>query len=171
MKNYLYFIPCLTALLFSSATIANGLALDLRGQVTVETCGVLESDEYKYVDLGIYAAKDLAQLGRKTGSVPIPFHLMNCGSEIPISIKFEGEADPNDLELLKIKAVRNSATNVAIEMLDENKKRLPLGAKSYHVSDIDGEIHTLFYAHYIVTKERSTPGKANATAQFSIEYE
>lgn len=171
MKNYLYFISCLTGLLFSSATIANGLALDLRGEVTVETCGVLESDEHKYVDLGIYAAKDLAQLGRKTGSVPIPFHLMNCGSEIPISIKFEGESDPNDLELLKIEASRNSATNVAIEILDENKKRLPLGTKSYYMSDVEGEINTLFYANYIVTKEKSTPGQANAKAQFSIEYE
>lgn len=144
----------------------------LYGEVTVSTCGVLESEQNKYIDLGTYSTKNLNRIGNKTLTIPIPFNLRNCLPSIPITLTFSGNKDAFDSELLALDNVVNSAKNVAIEILNPDKKRLPLNIKSETLmADKNGDISTFFYAHYIVTNDNATPGVANANAQFTVQYD
>ena len=149
----------------------NPLLLILKGEVILYTCGVAESEVNKYVKLGRYSTKDMQGKGAKSQSIPIPFALINCGPNRPVTITFNGTRDLVDNELLKLTQDKSVAKNIAIEMQDAQRNRLPLGKKSGYISDSDGNVHTQFYAHYITTEESPTPGKAKANATFLIEYE
>lgn len=144
----------------------------LSGEVVVSTCGVLESEKNKYVDLGIYSTKNLNMVGNKSITIPIPFNLRSCLPGVPITLSFSGTQDENDSELLAIDNTTNSAKNIAIEILNPDKKRLPLNTKSQTLTaDQDGNFSTIFYANYVVTKNSASPGVANASAQFTIQYD
>lgn len=146
--------------------------VELFGEVTTSTCGVLESEQHKYIDLGIHSTKSLNSIGAKTKPVPIPFSLSNCHPNSPITLTFSGTQDASNSDLLALESVPNMAKNIAIELLDHDKKRLPINTKSQTLTaDQDGRVVTDFYANYIATSDSITPGVANANAQFTIQYD
>ncbi|MBJ8553243.1 fimbrial protein [Acinetobacter bereziniae] len=146
--------------------------IELSGIVTLATCGVLSSEQDKYVQLGSIASKDLPSVGSQSKETPIHFEMSNCPPNGTVTLTFEGNRDTNNAELLAIDALVNKAENVAIEIRSEDKKRLALGQKSEAFStNSDGHVSALFYANYIVTKAQAQAGKANANAQFTIEYQ
>lgn len=154
---------------------ANELAAinyELYGVVTVSTCGVLDSEKEKYVDLGKYATKNLSSVGDKSLAIAIPFNLSNCLANSSVNLIFNGNKDAINNQLLAIENNANSAKNIAIEISDKNKKRIPIGIKSESLLvDQNGNLSTLFYANYIVTQNSSTAGLANANAQFTVQYD
>ncbi|ENV91985.1 fimbrial protein [Acinetobacter bereziniae] len=146
--------------------------IELSGNVTTVTCGVLNSEQDKYIHLGTIATKDLPSVGSQSKAIPIPFEMSNCPPNGSVTITFEGVRDSDNAELLAIDDLVNKAENIAIEIRDQNKKRLALGKKSEEfIVDSNGKVSTLFYANYIVTKAQAKAGLANANAQFSIEYQ
>ena len=177
LKQELFMIMLLSTLsithLSHAETVELGrINIELFGEVTVSTCGVLQSEQNKYIDLGSYSSKNLSRVGHKTPAVPIAFHLSNCLPGSPITLTFHGNKDPVDRELLALDHVENHAQNLAIEILDHNKQRFPLDVKSQDlIADQAGNIAATFYAHYIVTRDFATAGVANASAQFIIQYE
>ncbi|MCX5469021.1 fimbrial protein [Acinetobacter sp. A-IN1] len=153
-------------------SILGKINYELYGVVTISTCGVLDSESEKYVDLGKYATKNLANVGDKSFAVAIPFDLSNCPPNGSVNVTFSGNKDSINNELLAIENNINSAKNIAIEISDNNKKRIPIGLKSENMLvDQNGNLSTLFYANYIVTQNRSIAGLANANAQFTVEYD
>jgi type 1 fimbria pilin len=153
-------------------SILGKINYELYGVVTVSTCGVVESESEKYVDLGKYGTKNLASVGDKSLAVAIPFDLSNCPPNGSVNVTFSGSKDSINNELLAIENNANSAKNIAIEISDKSKKRIPLGMKSDNMLvDQNGNLSTLFYANYIVTQSSSTAGFANANAQFTVEYD
>ncbi len=173
MKKYilLIFIPIIYLSSVKGYAADNPLPVYLEGTVIVYTCGVEESEENKYVRLGTYATKDLKGVGTKSQSVLIPFHLMNCGPNIPVKITFSGNRDLTNNKFLGLTPNKSVAKNIAIEMLDAQRKSLPVGQKSSYIPDVEGNVYTHFYAHYVATQESVTAGKANAKATFIIEYD
>lgn len=146
--------------------------IELSGIVTLATCGVLSSEQDKYIQLGSIASKDLPSVGSQSKETPIHFEMSNCPPNGTVTLTFEGNRDTNNAELLAIDALINKAENVAIEIRDQDKKRLALGKKSEAISsNANGNVSALFYANYIVTKAQAQAGKANANAQFTIEYQ
>lgn len=157
---------------YAALTELARINVELFGEVTTSTCGVLESEQHKYIDLGVHSIKSLNGVGTKTKPVPIPFTLSNCHPNSPITLTFSGTQDVSNPEFLALESLPNMAKNVAIELLDYDKKRLPLNTKSQTLTaDQDGRIVTNFYANYIVTRDSVTPGVANANAQFTIQYD
>ncbi|WP_151776252.1 fimbrial protein [Acinetobacter bereziniae] len=146
--------------------------IELYGNVTTVTCGVLSSEQDKYIRLGTIATKDLPSVGSQSKATPIPFEMSNCPANGTVTITFEGVRESDNAELLAIDDLVNKAENIAIEIRDQDKKRLALGKKSEDfVVDSNGRVSALFYANYIVTKAQAKAGLANANAQFSIEYQ
>jgi len=155
-----------------SAVLLGKINFELHGMVVAYSCGVVDSETEKYIDLGKHATKSLSSAGTKSTLVPIPFDLTNCPPNGTVNITFTGNKDSINTELLAIDKNANSAKNIAIEISDKNKKRIPIGVKSENMSvDNNGNISTLFYANYIVTEGSSTAGLANANAQFTIQYD
>lgn len=144
----------------------------LSGEVVAYTCGVLEREKDKYVNLGTYSTKNFNTVGKKGNVFPIPFNLYNCLPNIPFTLTFSGNSDASNADLLALDQQTNSAKNIAIEILTPNKTRLPLNKQSESFkADSNGNLSTTFYANYIVTKNSPTAGVANATAQFTIQYD
>lgn len=177
-----YYLQCKTLLLFfilnslgicisHAELITNPFPFVLDGTVVLATCGVVATEEKKYVDLGVNSTSVLSEIGNKSNSQIISFNLMNCPPNNRVSIKFIGNRDTENSDLLAINSGANTAKNIAIELQDINKSRVRLGFKNHYTTDQDGKLSTNFYAHYIVTKKSALPGKANSQATFEIEYE
>lgn len=156
-------------------TAMNELArtnLDIFGEVTTATCGVVEAEQHKYIDLGVYSTQSLNHVGAKTKPVPIPFRLSNCHPNSPVTLTFSGTRDLSNPDLLALENLPNAAKDIAIELLDQEKKRLPINTKSQSLmADQEGKIVTNFYANYIVTGDSMSPGIANASAEFTVQYD
>lgn len=146
--------------------------LELSGTVTTSTCGILSSEQDKYIDLGTVTSQRLVSAGSQSTPVPIHFEMNNCPPNSAITIMFNGTQDQENAELLAIEDRNNKAENIAIEISDQNKKRLALGENSQpFIVDNEGKISALFYANYFATKAQAKAGIANANAQVSIQYD
>lgn len=175
MKLIIQIILCIYTLgwtLFTQAAEVAYTNLYLFGEVTEVSCGVLIGEKDQYIELGTYNTKSLKAIGDKTEPVAIKFNLNGCPAAGSVTMTFTGVKDIENNELLALDTVVNKATNIAIEMSDKNKKRLPLGEKSEKmIGDANGNILATFYANYIVTKSSATAGIANSSATFTINYE
>ncbi len=168
----LYFsFPVFTHAADSTAELGR-INIELHGVVTTATCGVLESEQEKYVRLGTVGSKSLSTVGDRSTPIPFEFQMSNCPPNGSVTITFDGLKNTENIELLAIADSTNKAENIAIEIRDQDKKRLAIGQKSETFKvDTDGHVSALFYANYIVTKGQATAGTANASAQFSIQYD
>ncbi|MCX5469029.1 fimbrial protein [Acinetobacter nematophilus] len=149
---------------------------ELSGTVRAWACGVMDSESQKVIDLGKHSTKNLSSLGDRSLTVAIPFSLNSCPPNGTVNITITGAKDPNNNELLALDNIivngKNPAKNIAIEISDQNKKRIPIGTKTTGLkSDLNGKLSTTLYANYIVTKSQVEVGIANSKMQFSIEYE
>ena len=104
--------------------------LELSGIVTTATCGVLSSEQEKYIDLGTVTSKSLASAGSQSTPVPIHFEMSNCPPNGTVTLMFDGARDQENAELLAIEDRSNKAENIAIEISNQDKKRLALGEKN-----------------------------------------
>ena len=146
--------------------------INLMGNVTEYTCGVSSSNLQKEIKLGTVLVKQLSTVGNQSTPVPIRFEMTNCPPSGTLTMSFNGVNDPVNADFLAISNVSNKAENVAIEIRDQDKKRLALGKKSQpFIADSSGKALAIFYANYITTQSSAKAGIANATATFSIEYQ
>lgn len=165
-------ILVITSSSYAATVQLTRINIRLSGEVIAYTCGVLEEEKEKYINLGTYSTKNLNAVGKKGRIIPIPFNLYNCAPGVPFTLTFSGSSDSSNADLLALDQQTNSAKNIAIEILTPNKTRLPLNKKSESFkADSNGSLSTTFYANYIVTKNSPTAGVANATAQFTIQYD
>lgn len=167
-----------TSILFIAAMLANNHAYSLINpefelliNVVESSCGVVASEENKSVQLGLISNKVFYKIGSTSVTQSIPFQLTNCPPETPVSITITGTKAANHPEFLAISNAVNSASGVAIELLNADKQRLVLDEKNMFKSNKQGEISTLFYAHYIAINEHIGVGSAHATATFKIEHD
>lgn len=178
MKSIAYLVALfgLSALHASYAQNHNlrldSINLTLSGVVTEKTCGVLSTEQDKYISLGSIRVGQSMLKGDRSPRVPINFEMSSCPANGSVTITFTGNKDSIDTELLAIDNIANKAKNVAIEITDKNKIRVALDKKSQPIStDSHGNTSAVFYANYFVTQGAADVGKANAKMQFSIEYE
>jgi minor fimbrial subunit len=143
--------------------------IELYGNIVDFTCVAEGSDSNKTVPLGTWPTKQLSTTGSRTQAVPFTLKLTGCppGSA---SLTFSGTLDTDDPELLALNST-SQASNVAVEIRDRDKTRLPLQQASQNVEvDEQGNAELTFYANYIATKNNPQPGSADADATFMINY-
>lgn len=143
--------------------------IELRGNVVDYSCYIQAGDDNKTVELGRWATKQLRNAGSVTQSIPFTLKLTGCPPGFA-SMTFSGSKAGNNPDLLALNGT-SSATNVAVELRDESKTRLPLEKASPGVKvDANGNVVLTFFANYIATSDNPGAGSANADATFVINY-
>ena len=156
----------------SGALAANALGeinIELYGNIVDFTCVAEGSDSDKSVTLGTWPTKQLSTTGSRTQAMPFTLKLTGCPPGAA-SVTFSGKTDTHDPELLALNDA-SQASNVAVEIRDRDKTRLPLQQASQDVVvDAQGNAVLDFYANYIATANNPQPGRADADATFMINY-
>lgn len=173
IKQTLLPLLCGSLLIHSAAAYELGrVNIELSGEIVAYSCGVEVSQANKKVELGRWALKNFRAAGDKTQSMPFSFQLQNCSPSSAVTFVFSGKKDKQDSSLLAINEGASAAGSVAVEILDSQKNRLPVETKSPKIAmDINGNGQAQFYANYIATGNRPTPGIADADATFMITYD
>lgn len=88
------------------------------------------------------------------------------------SVKFDGTSVNGDNSVLALTQEAGVATGVGIQLSDDSNTVLPLftASKAYSLQSGGATNNLDFVARYISTAADVTPGPANATANFSINY-
>ncbi|WP_196061646.1 MULTISPECIES: fimbrial protein [unclassified Serratia (in: enterobacteria)] len=95
---------------------------------------------------------------------------LTCAAETRVTVQIDGDT-PNAAEgLLNLTASGNSATGAAVQILHDSKP-LALGSKVEIGLSTSGSNSLAFQARYYQTSNDITPGKANATATFTLTYQ
>lgn len=170
-NRFAWFAGCwlLSAGVVQAETPLGEINIELRGNVVDFTCVAEAGDSDKTVPLGTWATKQLRPTGSTTSQVPFSLKLTGCppGSA---SITFSGKPDSKDSTLLALNG-NSQASNVAVEIRDKDRSRLPLDQASQEVVvDAQGNVTLQFFANYIATAEDPQPGVADADATFMINY-
>lgn len=159
---------------FGTAQGANSplgeINIRLKGNVVDYTCVVQAQDSDKTVPLGSWSTKQLKGEGITTAQVPFTLRLTGCppGSA---SLTFAGNSPAGHDQLLALNS-GSTATQVAIELRDNDRQRLPLRQAGQPVEvDANGDAMLQFYANYISLAQAPTAGSANADATFVINYQ
>ncbi|KAF5301934.1 hypothetical protein FQR65_LT19168 [Abscondita terminalis] len=119
--------------------------------------------------------------GKNKGArVAIPFNLVQCPPGAEVTFTFFGEQNSVNNQLLALSDpdTTTTAQHVAIELTDSNRNRVPISTSANQsnkslpfIVDTNGNVSTVFYAHYVATDAGATAGIANAYAEFWVEYQ
>lgn len=170
------FTLLLSGLLCSSLSNAANELGKINLQLTVEvvsfSCGISINQSNKTIELGSWSNQIFKKKGDTSPEKIIEYYISDCPATPTVTFRFSGSKDLQDPELLAIDKNALAAQNIAIELLDHDKKRLALNSTSAKVQlDKNGNGVATFYARYMATSAIPPTGKANATATFSIQYD
>lgn len=162
-------VACMPVRGVQAANPLGEINIVLYGNIVDFTCVAEGSDSDKSVTLGTWPTKQLSTTGSRTQAMPFTLKLTGCPPGAA-SITFSGKTDTQDPELLALNDA-SQASNVAVEIRDRDKTRLPLQQASQDVEvDAQGNAVLDFYANYIATANNPQPGRADADATFMINY-
>lgn len=155
-----------------TANVLKEINLELYGNIRIWACGIMSSEDNRLIDLGKHSLKNLSSIDDRSTAIPISLSLSNCPPNGTVNISVIGNIDKTNNELLAVDEITNAAKNIAIEIRDKDKKRVPIGTKKVGLNtDSSGNLSTVFYANYIVTKPTVEAGAAKSKMQFIVEYE
>jgi len=144
--------------------------LRFKAMIVDRTCTVAPESQNINVALGTWGTKNMMNVGDKTRSIPFVIHLSDCSAK-NVSVSFKGIPDKNDAQLLAL-SDDSTATNIAIQILDQNRQLLPIETFTKPIAvDNNKNLQLNFFAHYITTGKNVTAGTANATANFVLNYD
>lgn len=162
-------------LMAMNAHATNG-TVKFTGSIVKSTCTVNSSDTNKEVFIGKYPTNAFSKIGDVTASKAFTINLSNCDSGT-YTLRFDGPTVAGNPNLLAVSA----ATGVGIEILDNNEKVLPINqtaddntawvsASSTNTTTPNGTAAFNLKARYKSFNQSVTPGEANASTSFTIEY-
>lgn len=162
------------AALFGHAASASNGTINFTGEIVQSACQVVAADQTKTVVLGKYPTSAFPTVGSTSGAQAFSIALEKCDAG-DYSLRFDGNTPAGFPDLL---AVTGGATGVGIEILDNNSAIVPItqdvaAPASVTVAANDGEAGSATFhlrARYKSYQETVTPGQANATATFTIQY-
>lgn len=161
-------IVCTTQ--WARADVVAEVNLQFKATLINRSCEVAAGSKNFNVNLKNWVIQNFQKAGDRTQAIPFSIQLANC-SAAAVSITFKGEASAVDSTLLALDP-QSTATNVAIEILDDTQARINLDHAS-PVKNVLGQQNPLlnFYANYIVTGTGIRAGSANAAVNFVLNYE
>lgn len=156
-------------LLITSASHAADFNIRVNGRLVANSCTVSVASANRVVALGKLAIKQF----QADGHIPVPFtiDLQYCIDAVSgVKVTFNGAPDPQDSSVLALNA-SSTAAYVGLVILDQNRKRVPLGTASQPYRISSDKVSMAFYAQYVPTGKPVMPGSANADATFTLEYQ
>ena len=168
----------LAAIIASSVMGVTGISyaadgtVKFTGNITADACTASAESQDLSVSLGTVSATSFSAAGDKSSPTKFTINLSDCPSSITaVSVKFDGISDTTSSNLLKLDS-GSTATGVGVEISDVTGTPLPLHtASSPYAIAQDGTAALDFVGRYVSTTSSVGAGTADATAQFSINYQ
>lgn len=142
------------------------------GNIIADACTVDTASKDMTVVLGDVATTAFSAAGDKASPTKFTLNLTDCPTTVTqVSVKFDGTSDTVNSSLLKLDSGM-TATNVGIEIADNNGTTIPLHTASpeYAVAT-DGTAALDFVGRYVSTAASVGAGTANGTSQFTLNYQ
>lgn len=169
LNKPLYLLGMSLSLLSVPAAFASG-TINFTGEITDQACTVDSSSKNLTVNLGKVSSKSLATKGEVAGLKDFTIKLIDCPVNTTVSVRFGGTRDAIDSDILAIDQVSGGATNVGIALFEKDAvSQINLYDDSKEVEINGTEINLDYVARYKATAQ-ATPGPANGSAVYSIQY-
>ncbi|MBS4431864.1 fimbrial protein [Pectobacterium punjabense] len=169
---------CLVSLIMSVCTLMPARAdlgltnVRLTATLLANSCSVSVGTQEQTVELGTWSSKQFAMGSQNPNPTRFEIVLENCGAAASgVEVTFYGSAPTADNTLLALNA-SSSATNIAVAILDSERRRLALGLPTpiYALSANAARVALVFYGQYVAIGTPVTVGSANADATFTLTY-
>lgn len=156
-------------------TLAHDVTVNLTGKVTNATCTVSSDSIYKPVLLGYIPIKTFYQYPMSSAPVEFKINLENCGAvSRGVQVTFSGTPDDFVPDYFKLSndGSENSARGIAVEIMDDAKKIIPVGGESNPYLITGGAEHKslVFYAKMVTNGDALETGTVNSNATFVTSY-
>lgn len=179
MKKVLLPIAALTLGLASVQAIAADGTVSFTGNITQSGCVVSNATNKTItVAMGNYSSSALAAAGQEAGPKPFEIDLTKCATG-SVKVRFDGTAvagNPTLLKLTSTGASNDPSTTVGIKITDlASGAAYTIGDTSsavpFQALDSTGALNIKLAARYHAFAAGTPSGAANATTDFSIEYQ
>jgi len=168
----------LSSIFFCSLASAVDVTVQINGGILSQSCNVSSQDLIKNVNFPDFSPDDFSQTGATSAEQAISIGLNNCtGNVNNVTYKFSGEPDDTDSTLLKVTGKGGQvegklATGLAIEILNENKKKIALNSIQPLNTVITGATYTLnFYLRYKSVSSKIGSGDASSIVYLDVYYD
>lgn len=153
-------------------TVSGG-TLKFTGSLVNAPCTVEQSSEGMVVDLQQYRVADFQNIGDVSAAKQFEIKLGNCAVDTykKAQVTFNGLTAEGNPHVLAVAAGASSARGIGLQILHAGKPVfVDNSAPSESTSLNPGETKLFFQAQYISTDAEVKPGKANASADFTVTY-
>lgn len=172
MKNINYFF-LVAPMIFSAVGLAAQTSnITIVGAVHVAACEVDPSTQNFDVIMGKFNISQLQHVGDTTTPVLFSIKLTDCPETTNSAlIKLDGMADPYNNNLIRLDDVEGSASGIGVAVYDNSGTLLPLWTPSSSYNLQKGNNILNFTAKYVTSAVPVTAGIANATSDFTLNYQ
>lgn len=141
-------------------------------KITNVSCSIKNNKSTHDIHLGDWYDTQFNNIGDTSTSADIPITL-TCAAGTNIKTTVTSSAGYVDINTGKLAlSGTDTATGVAIQLLDKNNAPIKLNTKNSLQNNIpSGDYMFNWKARYIKTADKITPGSANASATVNIRYE
>ncbi|MDI6539107.1 fimbrial protein [Pantoea ananatis] len=162
----------------ATVIVSNSGTVKFTGQIVNAACAVNVNSTSQIVKMGQAKTSTLNQAGNVSNLVPFSIQLDNCDSTVSSKVQFAftGNAvSASNLNVLQVDgSAAGSATNVGVQILDSAGTALNFAGTngpswSTATNLANGTNIIPFEARYYATGV-STPGQADASATFAVQY-
>ncbi|MBL5884422.1 fimbrial protein [Lelliottia aquatilis] len=155
--------------------LAHDVTVNLTGKVTNATCTVSSDSIYKPVLLGYIPLKTFYQYPMSSAPVEFKINLENCGAvSRGVQVTFSGTPDDNVPDYFKLSndGSDDSASGIAVEIMDDARKIIPVDgkSKSYLITSGATTKSLVFYAKMVTNGDALKTGNVNSNATFVTAY-
>ncbi|WP_430392295.1 fimbrial protein [Dyella sp. 20L07] len=156
----------ISQVLGTSLTITGGTQISLAG------CSVTTASQAFTVTLPTLSSTAFAGIGTKAGRTAFNIFL-NCPASANVSVTMTSPGQSSTIAgLINPTTGTGYATNVGVQLLDQNTNAIPWGtAVSYGKVTAGTNIPLQFYAQYYQTAATIGAGKVTGTATFTMTYQ
>ncbi|QGH63263.1 fimbrial protein [Serratia proteamaculans] len=169
-----------TAFLSASSAFAADGIVNFTGSITDTACKVdMGASSTLAVPMGKISTTSFSGAGSTAAASKFSLQLKSCPAATTATVKFDGIAANGDDKVLALTAGTGIATGVGVQITDKDGNAVPLqgnsGSYDLKAGDANDPLKDVtnnldFTARYIATAATVTAGTANATANFTINY-
>lgn len=174
MKKAMLALAITGCAIIGSMTSANAYdgVIKFTGSLTADACKIDAGSQNLPVDLGQVATTAFnAGKGTKASPTKFSLQLTDCPATVKgATVKFDGTSDTADTTLVALDS-GSDATGVGVEISDNTGAAIPLHSASPVYTLAPGDNTLDFVARYVSDNATVAAGEADATSQFTLNYQ
>ncbi|MEK0207318.1 fimbrial protein [Klebsiella michiganensis] len=151
-------------------SLAYDVQLNVTGHITASGCILDSESEVIDVDMKDINITQLVQPNNRVQMTPFTIRLKECAASVSSAVvTLSGAPDDANSDFLSL--AEGGASGVAIKIMDEDKKIIPINTTSKNYFLTQGDTMVLqFYAQYVATGSTLRAGNANSTATYVVSF-